>query len=453
MWGPIESIIQPVSYIVVNLISSVILEKVATHVKGPFIDEIFHLRQCETYCRYEFGVWDSKITTPPGLYLLGFGFAKLLSVFSDPIETVCENHNILRLVNLIGGELVLPIVLLSLPSYKGQFWVTSLISMPLLFPYYFLFYTDPWSLVLTIACLSASLRSSTIVGGLLGFASLWFRQTNIIWIAFVASVYIDKKVNPNKNVLIYAKDYVLACFQHVGSLAPFVLNFVLFGIFLKVNGGITFGDKENHQIQLHLVQVFYCFVFISIFTWPSWLSVENLKRYVNFVLGRNLKRCMIHIPVSIVCCIIIKYIIANFTVVHPFLLADNRHYTFYIWKKILSKQYTDLLAVPIYHFATWNIVNSLVQNTKGLSMSPITIVTFLVATVLTIVPSPLFEPRYYITPLVVFRLFTGPERHHQLRNAVEFVYVSAVNSLFFYVFFGYEFTWASEPGEIQRIIW
>jgi len=33
----------------------------------PFIDEIFHVPQAQAYCRGDFGYWDDKITTPPGL--------------------------------------------------------------------------------------------------------------------------------------------------------------------------------------------------------------------------------------------------------------------------------------------------------------------------------------------------------------------------------------------------
>jgi len=35
----------------------------------PLIDEIFHVPQAQKYCAHEFRYWDSKITTPPGLYL------------------------------------------------------------------------------------------------------------------------------------------------------------------------------------------------------------------------------------------------------------------------------------------------------------------------------------------------------------------------------------------------
>ena len=39
----------------------------------PYMDEIFHVRQAHRYCDGDLWTWDPKITTPPGLYLVGAG--------------------------------------------------------------------------------------------------------------------------------------------------------------------------------------------------------------------------------------------------------------------------------------------------------------------------------------------------------------------------------------------
>ena len=33
----------------------------------PYIDETFHVPQCQEYCQGKFNEWNDKITTPPGL--------------------------------------------------------------------------------------------------------------------------------------------------------------------------------------------------------------------------------------------------------------------------------------------------------------------------------------------------------------------------------------------------
>ena len=108
------------------------------------------------------------------------------------------------------------------------------------------------------------------------------------------------------------------------------------------------------------------------------------------------------------------------------------------------------MAIPVYHFASYNIVVSLAKSRK-LNLSPIGILAFIGAIVLTIVPSPLFEPRYYIIPLVVFRLYIAP--NYPLANLLEFMWLNLINLITLYIFFTHQFTWVSEPVVIQRIIW
>jgi hypothetical protein len=37
-------------------------------VPEAYIDETFHVAQCQAYCHGRFNEWNDKITTPPGLY-------------------------------------------------------------------------------------------------------------------------------------------------------------------------------------------------------------------------------------------------------------------------------------------------------------------------------------------------------------------------------------------------
>lgn len=418
-------------------------------VTQPFIDEIFHLRQCQTYCAYRFDKWDNKITTPPGLYILGFMYSKILELLTG-IQHLCLDFNVLRSLNLFGGVVVLPVILNNFKKTNSrQYCTVNVISQPLLFTYYFLFYTDVWSTILVVMSLSlinTRAHQWPILSSVVGFASLWLRQTNIIWVAFIAVAYIDRQIYREKSILDRVQSFIKRSLKNWSSLTGYAVNFVSFVAFLKYNGGITFGDKENHQIQLHFVQVFYCFTFISFFTWPVWLNRATLSNYVKFFTGNY----GLNLLLNFISFWGIKYVIDNYTIIHPFLLADNRHYTFYIFKRLLGHKYSSVVAIPVYHFASYISVTSLVKSRK-LNLSPIGILAFIGATVLTIVPSPLFEPRYYIIPLVIFRLYIAPSC--PLAHLLEFVWLNLINLITLYIFFTYQFTWLSEPGAIQRIIW
>ena len=440
--------------ILFTIFCGIIFHYVTKQVNYPFIDEIFHLRQCQTYCDGNFSHWDDKITTPPGLYWLGLGYVKVLeSITSVPLMDLCGRYDVLRSVNVLGGIFVLPLSLFFIK--KGgidQFWSINIISLPLLFTYYFLFYTDTWSLVLTVGALGFIVYrplNSTFAGlfaGLLAFASLFFRQTNIIWNAFLVSVYVAREMETDStSVVDYIFTYIKTGVRNLPGLLTFIAGFISFAVFIVINEGITFGDKQNHQVSFHLVQVFYCLLFINFFTWPVWLSVERVKKYMRFCFsGFNGLWLIISLTG-------IKFIIDNFTIVHPFLLADNRHFTFYLWRRLLSLPYSNVFMTPIYHFCSWNVINNLLSTSSKLKLTPLTVTSFFIALCLTLIPSPLFEPRYYITPLVMFRLFTSPTTNS--RHIIEFIWLNAINVVTMVIFFKYEFYWDSEPGIIQRIIW
>jgi alpha-1,2-glucosyltransferase len=87
-------------------------------------DEALHAKQAKSYYDGDFTSWDPRITTPPGLYAVSLliGSARLSK---------------LRVVNLIFGLLLLAIL-----EKNGALVVT----MPILFPFIFLYYTDCGSL-------------------------------------------------------------------------------------------------------------------------------------------------------------------------------------------------------------------------------------------------------------------------------------------------------------------
>ena len=48
-------------------VQSFLLYKFNHTVSTPYMDEIFHVRQTQVYCKGEYSTWDNKITTLPGL--------------------------------------------------------------------------------------------------------------------------------------------------------------------------------------------------------------------------------------------------------------------------------------------------------------------------------------------------------------------------------------------------
>jgi alpha-1,2-glucosyltransferase len=89
-------------------------------------DEIFHIPQAQRYCKGHFDYYDAKLTTPPGLYIISVGFAKVFAFVmrfipfaaadSEGFSELCETLPQLRYTTLLA-LLLLPWLL---STYKYQ---------------------------------------------------------------------------------------------------------------------------------------------------------------------------------------------------------------------------------------------------------------------------------------------------------------------------------------------
>ena len=97
---------------------------------------------------------------------------------------------------------------------------------------------------------------------------------------------------------------------------------------------------------LHLPQVLYFAAFYSglnvVFALP------HTFEFVRFVWRYK---------VSVLCSAILLSLVVQFnTMAHPYLLADNRHYTFYIWRRIFMRHWAVKFAlVPVYIYSFWSL--------------------------------------------------------------------------------------------------
>jgi len=180
---------------------------------------------------------------------------------------------------------------------------------------------------------------------------------------------------------------------------PYALTLALFCGFVFWNGGIVLGDKSNHVPSLHLPQLYYFIAFATIMGWPALISGDRgWKVLVNDVQNRmfgNRRRMMVHIAVSVAMGLSIKL----FTIHHPFLLSDNRHYTFYVWRRIfLVHPLAPYLLIPGYIVCAWIWFLRV-----GLEQTLLQTLILPLCTLPVLLPTPLLEPRYFLIPYVLLR--------------------------------------------------
>lgn len=282
---------------------------------------------------------------------------------------------------------------------------------------------------------------------------------------------------------------------------PHLVIVALFAGFVFWNGGVVLGDKTNHVATLHLAQMLYIWPLFAFFSAPLFLPqalhlLGTLQRYVSpsdaskpFKASGQPKNNSsseinyLGIALSVLAvagAIIVAALIVHFnTIIHPFTLADNRHYMFYVFRySVMRGPTVRLLLAPVYVFCAVLVWTSLYRlKPQSLSTAPITrassaatgvptsqVLILLLTTALSLMTAPLVEPRYFILPWIFWRL-SVPQRTNQRRGgwdwslALETAWFLAVNAVLMYIFLARPYVWKTDDGQIldggnvQRFMW
>ncbi|KTW32563.1 dolichyl-P-Glc:Glc(2)Man(9)GlcNAc(2)-PP-dolichol alpha-1,2- glucosyltransferase [Pneumocystis jirovecii RU7] len=449
---------------------------VQKHVPKPYMDEIFHLNQMQKYCKGEYFAWDDKITTPPGMYWIHLVILRATKWIIGECNLVS-----LRTLNVITATF-LAVCFSGVIFYLRQdqtMKITEAILLtqfPLLYFYSTLYYTDILSTLLVFLSLYLTLRKQHKTSAMISFLSLAIRQTNVIWVLFLISLsifppqifkpkIIDTEFTvwdpPARSACFFGKD------KFIVKKSKFLRLFSFYQIFIsafdKAIYGynkndmaiynctdlsidnmllISEGDKTNHKIDIHLLQLFYFSIFTAFWGSPHLLTKNSILYFFKYSLGSRLawlRTCGILIAIGL---------IVHFnTKEHPFLISDNRHYTFYIWRRtIKAHSAAKYIAVPFYYTSMWAILNKLILYQKVSY-----VLSFVVATTLVLGFVSLLEFRYFIIPYLLWR--SSIQSTHKLKLYIEAFLFLCINYITMDIFLYKPFFWESDPGNLQRFMW
>ncbi|KAJ4390146.1 glucosyltransferase [Gnomoniopsis smithogilvyi] len=401
---------------------------------------------------------------------------------------------------------------------------------PLLFFFSGLYYTDVFSTLAVLVAfwnhlervgLEAKGWKSDALVIVLGIGSLFMRQTNVFWVGLfmggLEAVHIVKGMRPpptrpgqfNRQTLIrfYLSRYshgdvhdpplneagledVLYCAMSIAiaivcnplrvfrQVWAHIAVMGLFGAFVLWNGGVVLGDKANHVVTVHLSQLLYIWPLFAFFSAPlvvSWV-VQTVSSFLPGENTRTTKQSKQSTPSPYASFLnlagyaslapLALAIVRLNTIIHPFTLADNRHYMFYVFRySILRSPVVRFALVPVYivcgilcwkTLAGFGMENQVVNDheqtqetlqaaklangktvakknrskskergkesnktektsalhdhlssptsTSHLAPSLSTALLWILATTLSLFTAPLVEPRYFILPWVFWRL-------------------------------------------------
>lgn len=406
---------------VLGLVHFFVTQLFYKHVPDVYMDEKFHIDQTRAYCEGRYGYWNKMITTPPLIYILtsSVGFChneRYFNSFLIPFTFL----GILRLRRTVQPTHLLHDYLISL----------SICVLPVLFQTSCLFYTDLLSLFLVIFGMGTS---SPIGAAFIFFLAVLSRQTNIIWAAFYCFCALLRDINSKRDNLI--KDTIFCVLRHW----PFmVLASAFVGFVVWNDGAMVLGDKTAHEPHFHASQLLYFFLFLSFSS--SFTTLYYSKAVVKAVF--NSRSFILLALVTIV----MYYSITNYSYNHPYLLADNRHYTFYIWRRwMLRDPDCKYLLIPLYLYSLCYLCVSLKH--RGCLF----IFSFIICVSLTVIPAPLVEFRYFIVPYALWRL--NVSKTSLLVTVLELLCHILINVVNAYLFLFKPFRWSHEPQELQRFMW
>ncbi|HEX7025806.1 MAG TPA: hypothetical protein VF268_01050, partial [Gammaproteobacteria bacterium] len=346
-------------------------------------DEGFHWHQLLEYFAGRFDLVDS-LTMLPGYHLAVYGLSELFS-----LTEIAE-------VRYACFALAIPALLfffLTARHYdKTNSYPVSLqlFLCPIIFPFFFLLYTDIPSLAMVMASTWLVTTGRYQLAALIVGISLLFRQTNIVWLVMLWVLSLADMGAFNFSSYGIA-DFFHRCLNHLRRTALFFTFCLLFAVFLFLNEGVAIGDAGSHEIGIYPTQIFFL-LFVLFFLFIP-LHIANFPK-IAILLKKNPL-----LPFS--GALLFAIYIITFDTSHGYNVPEM---DFFLRNNLLELIRTNFL-------------------TKTLTFIPIIIAFFSLAVTplhrrshywiypfmaLSLLPTGLIEQRYFIIPIALFMLFRKP---------------------------------------------
>jgi len=275
----------------------------------------------------------------------------------------------------------------------------------------------------------------------------------------------EEKLGSDKSIKILKKNYEKIKFEIFKELKITFSNFIhlvildlIFILFVILNKfSIVLGDKTSHSLVIHLAQINHLLIF-SLFFFPC-LNFYNVIFFYdilkNFSFNRRInKKQLISYFLIFFSLIFLLMFFDKYSYVHEYILSDNRHYSFYYFKRIYINE---LLRYMILFYVSFTYSNIIFENMNFLKDS--LFIAWVICTFLAIVPAKLFEFRYltpcYITLLLIIHTFLEPSIKLKkcLYNIYNVYWSVIINVITIYVFIFKPWMQNAFSKDYSRFMW
>lgn len=224
-------------------------------------DENVHVAQIELFYRNHFHL-HKAITMFPGYHALAATIGKALGGYS---------RMTLRALNTALGVCAFLLALAIERNRRSRFPVARSLEsyfVPLVFPYYFMAFTDVLGLVLALLCLWCVLKRSWTSAAMFSALAICVRQTNVILPLFIVGIALLEQ-HKTQRFVDWARCYLAKIWLAAALL-------LAFAVFVWLNGGVAVGDRQRHALGVHAGNVYLTLALVCLVSLP--INFENLWR-------------------------------------------------------------------------------------------------------------------------------------------------------------------------------
>ena len=345
-------------------------------------DEGFHTPQIWAFFSGDYKI-ETSLTVLPVYHAIIAGVLKAVGHFSIPFA---------RFVHLCISCLALPVfwhicTLLKHPDRDTR--TLQFLLMPIILPFFSLIYTDLPALLAILLTVLYTLKKNYAASALFALLAIFMRQTNLIWVAFCGVLIIGEHW-PHLFVRRWDsfKQEFLPLFL---KLLPYALTSVAAGCFFYFNGGVAVGDSHQHRISINLSNLYFllllCFVFFLPYNLASTEKIFNLLKD-NGKIWYGLAMCFV-------------IYMATYSNSHQY---NSFGLSFYLRNVVLhyTVEFPVAKALTFFPIAWSALAFYLLAKESPQKWRMWVLYLFMI---ISVVPLPLVEQRYYIVALVMFLAF------------------------------------------------
>lgn len=330
-------------------------------------DEAFHAGQIWLFYDGQ-DTLAGNITVPPTYHYIIGKIVKFTGGYHD---------NLLRLISLGVALLTIPVVYLTAKFYNSiNAWQTTLhvYFTPLIFPYFFVLYTDIWSLCSIALTTLLALHRRFLWAGLAGGLGILIRQDNVAWVGLIYLYICFESINK-----IDKANAIRLVVNALTKGAIFNLIFIGFLAFVYINGGVAIGDAGAHKISSFNISNLHVFL---ICCWVLFLPlhIHQIPKIIPLLKKR-----------VVLICLILGFFAYMGTLknVHPY---NQIMYNYFVhnWLIHILADYSLIKAFSFF-LAAWTLLSLITMPLPDWRWRFLILVAPLAA-----ISHPLIEPRYYI---------------------------------------------------------